>query len=457
MNCIKTSDQLLEYIQRSNVKTVRFEFSDINGITRCKLISTHNLKDFAVYLDKGVQFPSLWLCEDTEGKIYDCALTQKYRFTDVSGLPSLNTFTLVPWNQGLARITTVINDLHGKAPLLEHPRNIATQQLEHLKDLGYSLLSGYEAEFRIHEVKSGEPLLNQVISGNVLRLLMANDYIKDLMEYLPQVGVDVDTVHSESDVGSLEVTCKPSFGITSADKVVMCKNACKEIALNHGYIASFIPSVNESSEVCSLHFNHSLWDSKTGNVCHDKTTGALTNIAKHWIAGLLAHARALTTLMAPSVNGIKSFGAYQPTSSFEPSFVTWGKHNRSVTFRVKESGSQDSYIENRIPRSDADPYVILAGTVAAGMDGVINKLSLPPESTGDASKESNIPPLTPKLPCDMEDGISALLEDKVLRRALGEDFIDLFVAARRNEIKRYNGPTTSKPEQDKYKGFFDVM
>ena len=433
--------RILNDVKQRGIKVLRVEFTDVNGITRCKMVAIHSLEELTSNLTRGFLFCPTYFMKDPAGKSFESDFKRKYWYTDFNALPALDTFRVIPWLEDTATVTTTLYHLNMTDLVVEQPRNVAEQQLRRLESLGFSLFSAYELEFHLGDAKGRELVADGIgYSCSTVLLITVKDYIKQLFDCLPQVGVLVNTIHSEAPAGSLEVTTEPAFGIKAADDAVMLRNACKEIAICNGYTAQFLASPKWDGDGYTLHFNNSLWD-KTGNVMSNKTTGDLTDTAKHWIAGLLAHARALTPLMAPTVNGIKMLGAYQPPHSTEPSFITWGRHNRSVTFRVKNSGGPTgSYLENRLGRSDADPYLLLAGTIAAGLDGIINKLTLPPECTGDAHKDN--PPKTPKIPCDMEEGVTALVEDKVLCEALGKDFVDLIVAARRHEIELYNTKKT---------------
>ncbi|XP_799238.2 lengsin [Strongylocentrotus purpuratus] len=428
--------RILNDVKQRGIKVLRVEFTDINCITRCKMVAVHSLDELTSNLTRGFLFSPLYFFKDPAGNTFESNFKRKYYFTDFCALPALDTYSVIPWLEDTARVTSALYHLNMTDLVVEHPRNVAEKQLRRLESLGFSLLSAYESEFRLSDAKGQELVAERMsFGGSTVLLLKVKDYIKQLFDCLPQVGVLVNTIHAETSAGALEVATEPSFGIKAADDAVMVRNTCKDIALCNGYTAHFLADPNWNAHGFCLDFNHSLWD-KTGNVISNKT-GDLTDTAKHWIAGLLAHARALTPLSAPTVNGIKMFGAYQPPNHNEPSFITWGRYNRSVTFRVKSSGGPTgSYIENRLGRSDADPYLLLAGTIAAGLDGIINKLTLPSECTGDA--HTDIPPGTPRLPFEMEEGVTALVEDKVLCEALGKDFVDLIVASRRHEIELYN-------------------
>ncbi|XP_041455001.1 lengsin-like [Lytechinus variegatus] len=437
----KELKRVLNDVKKRGIKWIRVEITDINGMACCKMVAVHSLKELGSKLERGFSFPPACIILGHSGIFYESAFKVKYMFSDVCALPDLGSFRMIPWLEDTATFSTVLYHINRKDLVVEHPRNEAIQQLQRLKSLGLSLMSACELEFRLCDTR-GQDLFEKGtrIYCSTKILIKANDYIKKLFECLKQAGVPVDGIHAEHLPGSLELIMKPSFGIKTADDVIMCKNACKEIALCNGYTAQFIPNPSGTGNGCTIHFNHSIWD-KSGNVVSNLATGDLTDVGKHWIAGLLAHSRGLTPLLAPTVSGIKMFADYDNPDRCEPSYVSWGRHNRSVTFRVKNAdGPNGSYVENRIGRIDADPYIMLAGTIAAGLDGIMNKLPLPEECKGNAHKD--MPNNATKIPCDMEEGIAALVQDKALCDALGQEFIDLIVAVRRHEIEYCNEKET---------------
>ena len=252
------------------------------------------------------------------------------------------------------------------------------------------------------------------------------------MEYLPQVGVKLERLESEMGPGQLEISYKPAFGIRAADNAHTYKTSIKEIAILNGYVASFMSKPYPDKAGSSGHFCHSLWDAegKVPLLYDDKSPTGLSELGRYWMAGILAHAPAITVLMAPTVNCLKRITPL----GMCPVNSTWGMDNRTCAVRVKIRGAEGTYLENRIGAAGCNPYLSLAATVAAGIDGIVNKLELPPKVTGNAYRFEDLPQNTQALPADMKDALEALLDDKVICDALGEEFIKCFTAAKRHDI-----------------------
>ena len=251
---------------------------------------------------------------------------------------------------------------------------------------------------------------------------------------MAEVGIHIECLESESGISQWEFPIEPAFGIRAADDAHTFKLGVKEIARQHGYIASFmsLPYVEDDMNMnpSNLHINHSIWDAE-GKVPltydPDKAHG-LSNVAEHWLAGLLEHVRALTILSSPTINCMKMYarGGYHM-----PHRATWGIENKEAAVRVKVNGPKAAYFESRFGSSAGNPYTALAATIAAGMDGIKRKLPLRPPT----KERSGIPPGTAFIPTTMEEGLQALLDDKIITESLGHEFVDLFVASKYYEMK----------------------
>jgi len=178
-----------------------------------------------------------------------------------------------------------------------------------------------------------------------------------------------------------------------------------------------------------MHFSGSLWaDGK--NAFHDpaetEKSGQLSAVGRHWAAGLIKHAAALTALLSPTVNCYRRLHG-----PFAPDRSDCGWENRTAMLRFVTPSPQTTYIENRLPSSAANPYVVLAATVAAGIDGLVNRLELPPADSQDRRAE--------RLPSSLSEALSALQSDRVMCEALGEEFIRWFLSLKRDvEIAKVN-------------------
>ena len=224
----------------------------------------------------------------------------------------------------------------------------------------------------------------------------------------------------------MEINAAPRTGIETADHAFTFKHGVKEIAQRHGYIASFMtkPYADQSANGC--HFHQCLLDVKTGRNAFVGAKGEWTDVWRWWLGGQMAHAEALCALAAPTVNCPKAFEG----SPVAPTNATWGVENRTAAFRMKYAGGQGAHIENRVPRGSSNPYLVMAGTLAAGLDGLKNRTEPPGEITGVAHGLTGVA----VLPARLEQSLAALEGDSALRAALGEEFIKLFLAVKRHEI-----------------------
>src|SRR5581483_4435483 len=195
--------------------------------------------------------------------------------------------------------------------------------------------------------------------------------------------------------------------------------------------------IDQSANGC--HYHLSLWRGNRNAFVDTSNPDRISEVCKQFIAGLIAHAPALTAFAAPTVNCAKRYKLW----SFAPSNASWGFENRSVAVRVKNTRDDRTHIENRLGCGSSNPYLLMAATLAAGMDGIKQQMSPPPAVDGVAYGMEGLPDLPPRL----EDALAALDADTALKNALGAEFIQVFTAVKRHEIAQaqaaipeYNSP-----------------
>jgi len=356
---------------------------------------------------------------------------------NVIARPMPGTLHDLPWAaQGKYRIGEVLCETfwmppyRDGAPQAACTRYMARTQLDRLSTLGYQLMSGYEAEFFMYR-KHGDgdvtsrPMFHGVDAFSSLILSEHEELFCSISEGLSSAGVDIMTQQTEYSSGQLEFVTAPMFDIKSADQMFTLKEAVKEISLQRGWQVTFMTKpVSGRGPGCSsgMHFSGSLWAGGK-NVFYDLETNQLSMIGRHWTAGLMKHAAALCALLSPTVNCYRRLH-----TPFTPDRNNCGFENRHAMLRIVSTSPHTTYIENRLPSSAANPYVVLAATVAAGIDGLVNRL----EPLSDADHGET-------LPSSLSEALSALEADKVLCDALGEEFIRWFLAVKREvEIAKVN-------------------
>ncbi|XP_002730900.1 lengsin-like [Saccoglossus kowalevskii] len=426
-------DMVQKIIKDNNIHYVRFEQTDIHGIARSKTIPARH---FVEKVTHGLGFYIGILGLDPQGgRASGSGYIEEKNNGDAILYPDLDTFRVLPWCANTARVLTD-STWHGK-PTLAHPRHVAKQQLERLAEMGYSLLSSCEYQFHLIDKVTKVPMTTDMMARATIRNNVNIDLVYDIMNNLHKVGLDIESMESQYAPGQLELPYKPSFGIMSADNGFTFKTSIKELALQKGFIASFMTSPFMSITECGCpagtfngcHFNHSLWDKEKKSPLFYDSTGryVLSTIGENWLAGILEHAPSATCFFAPTVNCRKRYN--------DNIHSAWGMDNRTCPMRVKVNGEMRTYFENRLGAAGSNPYLLLAATVASGIDGIQRKLplTLPPIS-GESFDPHNIPPNAVKIPKNLGDALDILEKDAILVEALGEDFIKCYLAVKRHEI-----------------------
>ncbi|KAJ8029135.1 Lengsin [Holothuria leucospilota] len=443
------TEKCIDLINDLGIEFVRYELYDMNSVARSK---TYPARHFQSCVKSGISFPHDFLVFDTQGNNPETHLSKKYLFSDMLFYPDLSTVTVLPWVEDTARVFLSVSLVGEGDKVTIDPRNIAQAQLTALEERKISLLSSFEYEFWVVEGKSRKTITEGLNICSTLRLAEYQKLFNSIAKNLYKAGVDIERLETEYAPGQFEMPIKPSFGIRAADNAATFRTGVKEMAKQQGFSASFMTKLFKDQEGSSGHLNHSLWSLDRQTPLHsDKSRpNGLSKMGEHWIAGLLAHAPALSLLQSPSLNCRDTFRL----DTFAPSNATWGVDNRTCAVRLKRTGVHGSYIENRLGSSAGNPYISLAAMIAAGIDGIDRKLPLPEAVPFNkpSSDEASIPPGTVPLPNDIDGALKSLTEDTVLCKAFGFDFIQAFRTVKMHEKKLLSSYCGDKNE-DAYKWF----
>ncbi|KAJ8028923.1 Lengsin [Holothuria leucospilota] len=426
-------ENALKTISEAGIQNVRFEVSDINGIARSKTIPARRFLDVC---KSYITFPwPIYACDPLAQIVEDHHLFKKYFMSDVFFCPDVSTFTVLPWVKNTARVLLSPSAVANDVEVTVDPRQIALNQLSALKKRNLSFFSSFEYEFWVAHAETQEPLINGYNSYATLRLSKHQKFFDRLMNNLHGAGIRIECLETEYAIGQFEMPMEPEFGIQAVDNAATFRTGVKEMAMQEYFAASFMSKPYETGEGASGHLNHSLWsvDGKTPKLSDPSRPFGLSEIGEHWIAGILAHAPALSLLQSPTLN---CRDRVQP-GTFSPINATWGVDNRTCAVRWKRRGGHGSYIENRIGSSAGNPYISFAATIAAGIDGIDRRLPVPKDVpfNKDAHVAENIPPGIELLPTEMEGALDALLADQTMIAALGTDFIESFEQLKRHEMQ----------------------
>ena len=312
-------------------------------------------------------------------------------------------------------------------PQLQCPRYVARTQLDRLSALGLRLKSGFEYEFYLFD-SAGEPVFDGPDIFSSLALSNTEADLCDLDGQLQQSGIDIESFNCEFGAGQFELVGRPTDGVRSVDDAVVTKEGVKEFFQQRGLHATFMTKSRVESSSSGLHFNHSLWHGDD-NVFYDSSSDDnLSTMAGHWIAGLVKHARALTALYSPTVNCYRRL--HQP---WTPHMANWGIDDRDTSFRVKNIDAGGTFIENRVSSGSSNPYLVLAATVAACLDGINHNLECPPQRDTTATT----------LPTTLSEALDSLQADEIMVELLGREFVDWFVTIKtKTELEKLCDITT---------------
>lgn len=412
-------------IAANNIEFVRFEQSDMHGIARSKTIPARH---FARFARNGLNFLLGQLAFDAQaGVAMGTGYLESLGFPDSHIFPDMTAYQILPWADKTARVLCEPHFLDGR-PAMAAPRLVARKLIDELSEMGFSVLSGFEYEFYLVDAKTYDAPFPGIQIFATLRNNFDEALVYQILRDMSAVGVDIITSNAEYGPGQMEINFAPGNGIQAADDAFTFKNGVKEIAQRRGGMASFMtkPWIDQSANGC--HYHLSLWRGKQ-NACLDKNSAdGLSQVAKQFIAGLVAHASALTAFAAPTVNCAKRYKLW----SFAPANASWGFENRSVAVRVKATGDDRTHIENRLGCGASNPYLLMAATLAAGLDGIKNKMTAPAPVEGVAYGMEGLH----DLPDRLDAALAALAADTALQDALGAEFIQVFTAVKRHEIAK---------------------
>lgn len=421
-----------------DVEFVRFELPDMHGISRSKLIP---IAKCGGYAEDGLNMYGGAAVLDTRSDVVPGTLyNEEIGYGDHRLVPDPDTALVLPWAPGHARFIcdSVWDD--GR-PLVANPRHVFRRVLERCRSLGYEPLIGYEPEFYLLDAETRAPLFSGYQIFNTVRNLYT-PFVEEVVRYLNGAGIDVITANCEYAGSQWEINFSPGRGLDGPDRAFTFKNAVKEIAHANGYIATFMSKPFSGSSGSGCHTHVSLLDEGGENVfCDETDPQRISTVCRQFIAGQLRYARGIDALLAPTLNCFKR----RRPHTFSPVNISWGPEDRSAMIRIKGGPVRSRHIENRAPAAMANPYLIGAAILGAGILGIEEALELEPPARAPAEQDHSKPPL----PLSLRDSLAALESDEQLSTLLGEEFISIYATVRRHELQRFDDHVTDW-ELDEY-------
>lgn len=345
-------------------------------------------------------------------------------FLDCHLHADVSTGRMLTHRPGYALVFADAYDPHGNLHPLS-PRTVLKSQIERCAEMGLDPVVATELEFYLCSA-DWQPVQEHIQYSSLIDALELEDVLADMRRALLGAGIDVESSNAEYGPGQIEINAEHSDALTTADNTVLFKTIVKQVAVQHGLRATFMPKPWFEQSGSGMHVHTSL-KADGGNV-FASSNGAPNETMSKWLGGLLKHAASLSLLGAPTANGPRRVQPY----TFAPTHIHWGLDNRTVLARcIVEDGSAANRVEFRSAGADANAYLIIAGLLAAGVDGITNDLDPGPMSEGDKYTE---PGDAAPLPTTLADGVAAYSGSE-LASALGDMFSTSYVSMAAAEVQ----------------------
>src|SRR6266446_99296 len=425
-----TKREILDLAKKQGVSFLRLQFTDILGI------------------NKNVEVPQSQFEKALEGDImFDGSAIEGFVRIEESDMvlrPDLDTFRILPYADEGGRVGRLLCDIYNPdgSPFAGSPRLTLKRQIARVEALGYEVMVGVEAEFYIFQLDAdGKPTTRTHDGGGYFDLTpvdKAEEIRRVIVRDLVSMGFEVEGGHHEVAPGQHEIDFRYASALETADNLATFKFVVRNVAYRHGYLATFMPQPIFGQAGAGMHTSHSLFrDAK--NAFHDrKAQWELSSVALQYIGGLLRHARGFCAVTNPLVNSYKRL-----VPGFEaPVNVSWSTQNVSPLIRVPAQRGEATRCENRMPDPCANPYLAIAVQLAAGLDGIHERID-PGEPVN-----KNIARMSYRerrknriddLPRDLHEALDYLEKDAVVREALGEHIYERYLDAKREEWQEYIG------------------
>ncbi|MEP3280429.1 MAG: glutamine synthetase family protein [Stappiaceae bacterium] len=366
-------------------------------------------------------------------------------YGDYTMKPDLSTLRLTPWLEGTALVLCDVHDHSTHAEVPHSPRAILKNQIARLEKLGMKPFMATELEFFLFKESFEEAQQNGYrgmtpISAynedyHIFQTTKEEDVMRAIRNGLQGADVPVENTKGEAFAGQAEVNVRYAEALDMADRHVLIKNACKEIAWQKGRAISFMAKWDTDAAGNSSHIHQSLWSLEGKPLFHDENAEhGMSELMEHYLAGLLHHASAITYFLAPNINSYKRFQA----GTFAPTKAIWSLDNRTAGYRICGADTKAVRVECRVGGADLNPYLAMAALIAAGIDGIEQKMPLEGAYVGDAYAETNVR----EIPSTLRGATQTLDDSKMLRDAFGNEVIDHYVHAAKWEQIEYDRRVT---------------
>jgi glutamine synthetase len=427
-NMSKQQEFVLRTVEERDIRFIRLWFTYIVGTLKSVAIAPAELENA---FEEGIGFDGSAI----EGFARELE-------SDMLAKPDPATFTILPWRaeaQGAARMFCDITLPNGQ-PSPADPRNVLRRILEKAAGMGYTCYTHPEIEFFLFKSqpeKGVAPVpVDQGGYFDHTPAVVGHDFRRQAITLLEAMGVSVEFSHHEGAPGQQEIDLRYADALSTADNIMTFRHVIKEVALNQGFYASFMPKPFTDHPGSGMHTHLSLFEGEKNAFFDASAELNLSKVGRQFIAGILKHAAEITAVTNQWVNSYKRLQG----GGEAPSIINWGHNDRGALVRIpmyKPQKENSTRIEFRSPDSACNPYLAYAVTVAAGLKGIENQYTLEPSNNSEL------------LPSNLEEAINVMEKSELVRQTLGEHVFEYFLRNKRAEWQDYRRQVSAY-ELDRY-------
>lgn len=428
-------DYVLRSVEQRDIRFVRLWFVDILGRLKNFAISPEDLE---VAFEEGIGF---------DGSAIEGFATPEE--ADMLAFPDASTFQILPWRPSHNGVARVFCDVctPDRKPFAGDPRDALRRMFYKAEKAGYLLNVGAELEYYYFPDEHTPEPLDNVGYFDLSVSDAARDLRRNTVLTLEKMSVPVEYTFHAAGRSQHGMSLRHAEALSMSDAITTAKLIIKQQAYESGCHASFMPKPLAGEDGSAMFLHQSLFDHDGNNVFwgEDDEKYHLSDIAKHYMAGILAHAREISAITNPTVNSYKRITT---GGDSVPQYATWGLRNRASMVRIpvyKPGKQLSTRIELRSPDPMANPYLVNAVTLAAGLDGIERKLELPPEATAETLKltdrqmvEAGYAPL----PRSLKEALDVFEDSQFMKDALGEHIHSFFLKKKRDEWHKFESTIT---------------
>ncbi|MFE0319858.1 glutamine synthetase family protein [Streptomyces albogriseolus] len=435
-------EELHALVAGGEIDTVVLAFPDMQGRLQGKRFAARFFLDEVLH--HGTEGCNYLLAVDADMNTVDGYAMSSWEtgYGDFAMYPDLDTLRRVPWNEGTAMVVADLAWADG-SPVAAAPRQILRRQLDRLAALGHTAQAGTELEFIVFKdtyeqawdsgYRGLTPANRYNIDYSVLGTGRVEPLLRRIRNEMAGAGLTVESAKGECNPGQHEIVFRYDEALVTCDQHAIYKTGAKEIAAQEGVSITFMAKYDER-EGNSCHIHLSLADLAGESVMPDspEDPDSMSEVMRHFLAGQLAALREFSLLYAPHINSYKRF---QP-GSFAPTAVAWGHDNRTCALRVVGHGRSLRF-ENRLPGGDVNPYLAVAGMVAAGLHGIEQRLELPEPCAGNAYTAG-----FEHVPTTLREAAELWEHSEIAKAAFGEEVVAHYRNMARVETDAFDAAVT---------------